>query len=114
MAAAFGKQNCWLAGDAAHQAGPAAAQSMNQGFIEGADLATAIIKIQKGEGNEELLAAYAKASFETWQKMLGLSGGAQPPNDANAWIKANWNRILPSLPATGDDLAKVAARVQAV
>jgi 2-polyprenyl-6-methoxyphenol hydroxylase-like FAD-dependent oxidoreductase len=113
VATAFGKQNCWLAGDAAHQAGPAAAQSMNQGFIEAANLADAIIRIQKGEGNEELLEAYAKTSSETWQKLLGISGAPQPGNGANAWIKGNWNRILPSLPGTGDDLAQLASRVQA-
>ena len=137
VAAAFGKQNCWLAGDAAHQAGPAAAQSMNQGLIEAVNLAEAIIKIQKGEGDEQLLATYAQNSLETWQKMLGISGAAPPPKNGNAWtkdsgtlpyvgafsvappkgsdawLKANWNRILPSLPATGDDLARAALHVQA-
>jgi 2-polyprenyl-6-methoxyphenol hydroxylase-like FAD-dependent oxidoreductase len=112
VAAAFGKQNSWLAGDAAHQAGPAAAQSMNQGCLEAANLADAIIRIQKGDGDEQLLTAYAKTSLETWQQMLGITGGAMPPTSANAWIKSNWNRILPCLPATGNDLPKAVARIQ--
>jgi 2-polyprenyl-6-methoxyphenol hydroxylase-like FAD-dependent oxidoreductase len=112
VAAAFGQQNAWLAGDSAHQAGPAAAQSMNQGLLEAASLAEAIIKIQKDEGDEILLAAYAQTSLETWQRMLGLTGAVPTPGSANPWIKANWNRILPSLPATGEGLAKTATRVQ--
>ena len=65
------------------------------------------------DASKELLEAYAKTSSETWQKLLGISGAPQPANGANAWIKGNWNRILPSLPGTGDDLAQLASRVQA-
>jgi len=114
IATAFGKENCWLAGDAAHQTGPAAAQSMNQGFIEATRLAEAIIHIQKGDGNEELLAAYAKASLESWHKMLGISGETEPANTATDWIKSNWNRILPSLPGTAEQLPGLAGRIQAI
>ena len=34
LARRYGKERCWLAGDAAHQTGPAGMQSMNVGLIE--------------------------------------------------------------------------------
>src|SRR5206468_12569090 len=39
LAMSFGRNRCWLAGDAAHQTGPVGVQSMNAGFREAGHLA---------------------------------------------------------------------------
>lgn len=45
VARQFGRDRCWLAGDAAHQTGPMGVQSMNVGMAEAATLAGALRRV---------------------------------------------------------------------
>jgi 2-polyprenyl-6-methoxyphenol hydroxylase-like FAD-dependent oxidoreductase len=61
VARQFGKEQCWLAGDAAHQTGPAGMQSMNIGFREAAHLADAITHVLRKGGSKKLLQNYERS-----------------------------------------------------
>ena len=51
LAKQFGRNRCWLAGDAAHQTGPVGVQSMNVGFCEAEALSSALHKILRESGS---------------------------------------------------------------
>ena len=53
VAKQFGRDRCWLAGDAAHQTGPVGVQSMNVGMAEAATLAGCLAPDSAREGPAE-------------------------------------------------------------
>ena len=55
LAKQFGRDRCWLVGDAAHQTGPVGVQSMNVGMAEAEALAGVLRKIVSEEAPLELL-----------------------------------------------------------
>lgn len=106
VAASFGEQRVWLAGDAAHSTGPLGGQSINVGLHEADDLARRIGEALVG-GTGPLGAGYAKQRRLEWDRLFGL--GPSVPSLARApdWVAKNIARLLPSLPASGDDLDDV-------
>ncbi len=112
VAAQAGKGRCWLVGDAAHQTGPAGVQSMNAGFAEAENLAEAIAKIIRENGEPGLLGAGTTELRSRWDKLLGLGGGLQARSDTPEWISGQKSRILPCLPGTGTDLATYAGQLK--
>jgi NADPH-dependent dioxygenase len=112
MAKAFGRDRCWLAGDAAHQTGPVGVQSMNAGLCEAADLVGAIRKILRERAPAEALDTYNRERQDEWRRLLGLSGGLKARANTNAWVSERRARILPCLPAVDADLARLAAQLQ--
>jgi 2-polyprenyl-6-methoxyphenol hydroxylase-like FAD-dependent oxidoreductase len=108
LAKPFGNDRVWLAGDAAHQTGPVGGQSMNAGLLEGADLADRLSRILREGASRELLEAYSREHREDWQRLLGVKAGLSAGPQAGAWAKAHAARVLPCLPALGEDLARVA------
>jgi len=109
LAEAFGRGRCWLAGDAAHQTGPAGVQSMNGGFLEAADLVARICRILREETEVESLGHYNAEQQRTWEQMLGFTGGLSPRAGADPWIRDHCEQILPGLPGLGQDAAALAA-----
>lgn len=93
----FGRDRVWLAGDAAHLAGPLAVRSMNVGLREARDLAERIARVARGEGAPDLLQAYGAERLEEWRGLLGLERRA----GRNARRRA-------CLPASGADLETLA------
>jgi len=112
LAKQFGEKRCWLAGDAAHQTGPVGVQSMNMGFREGASLATILHKILREGGSLSLLDGYNRDQQKEWKMLLGLNGGLKAGSGTNPWVAKRSARILPSLPACGTDLEKLAAQLE--
>jgi 2-polyprenyl-6-methoxyphenol hydroxylase-like FAD-dependent oxidoreductase len=112
MAKAFGRNRCWLAGDAAHQTGPVGVQSMNAGLSEAAALVGVIRNILRDRANADGLEAYNRGRQDEWRRLLGLSGGLKPRANANAWVSERRARILPCLPGADADLARLAAQLQ--
>ncbi len=104
VAKSFGNLRCWLAGDAAHQTGPAAMQSMNLGLLEGPHLAEAIIQVLRAKGSPGLLRAYDEMCRTVWRQMLGLNGAPRGLPGVDPWVQQRGARILACLPASGDDL----------
>jgi 3-(3-hydroxy-phenyl)propionate hydroxylase len=107
----FGRNRCWLAGDAAHQTGPVGMQSLNVGLREAADLAGRAKKILREKASEELLQAYNSDRRADWQRLLGLGGGPTPAESADPWIKQHRAKIPPCLPASGEDLTVLLKRL---
>jgi len=88
----------WIAGDAAHSAGPSAAHSMNLGFEEVWELIGR--RVERGRVreivNEELAAA--------WQWMFGRSGRLQATETTPEWAHSLDLSVLDAIPASGAHL----------
>lgn len=96
VAGRFGRERIWLAGDAAHLAGPLAVRSMNVGLREARDLADRVARILAGQGDRELLEVYNRERLMEWRWLLELERRAQGPSRAD--------RVLACLPASGIEL----------
>jgi 2-polyprenyl-6-methoxyphenol hydroxylase-like FAD-dependent oxidoreductase len=113
LSRSFGKGGVWLAGDAAHQAAPVGVHSMNSGLVEARELAARISQILRAEGPSSLLDEFATNTHDTWRRLLtadsvrALSGTAA----GDPWVRQNAARILPCIPASGDDLALLLEQV---
>jgi 2-polyprenyl-6-methoxyphenol hydroxylase-like FAD-dependent oxidoreductase len=108
----FGQGRCWLAGDSAHQTGPVGVQSLNVGLFEAKALADALRKILRDEAPLEILKAYDVAGQDEWRQLLGQAGGFWADSETSQWVRENSSRILPCLPASGEDLARIAAQLK--
>ena len=111
LAASFGRGRTWLAGDAAHLTGPAGMQSMNAGLQEAHELAASIARIRAGEIGLERLDAYGRSRLAEWGFLLGRRGSLRPVVAASEFVARNAARLLPCLPAVGDDLTPLAAQL---
>jgi 2-polyprenyl-6-methoxyphenol hydroxylase-like FAD-dependent oxidoreductase len=107
LAKRFGNQHCWLAGDAAHQTGPGGMQSMNRGLVEAEKLADALTSVLNGKAPLDRLETYNQECREEWRRLLGLSGAITTRPKTDVWIKQQSARILPCLPASGEDLSQL-------
>src|SRR5262249_25374403 len=111
LADEFGRNRCWLAGDAAHQTGPIGMQSMNLGLQEAAGLAANLKKILREQAPLELLQTYNSRGRAVWQRLLGISGGLKPTAQAQAWAKERCAQISTCIPASGEDLTHLLNRL---
>ena len=106
----FGHGRVWLAGDAAHIAGPIGMQSMNLGLCEGVELGHILSGLLSGNASFESLANYDPNFRLEWKRLLN------PADLSSKTIGADRNgviaeRLLPCLPATGDDLHRLFAQL---
>jgi 2-polyprenyl-6-methoxyphenol hydroxylase-like FAD-dependent oxidoreductase len=111
VARQFGRDRCWLAGDAAHQTGPVGVQSMNVGMAEAATLAGSLRKILREKAPLNLLEACNREWQDEWRRLLGLTGGLKPRSETTPWVCERRARILSCLPASHEDLARLAAQL---
>ena len=105
VAKQFGRDRCWLAGDAAHQTGPVGVQSMNVGMGEAVALAGSLRRILREKATLSLLEACDHEWQAEWRRLLGLTGGLKPRTDTAPWVRERRGRILSCLPASHEDLA---------
>jgi len=112
LAREFGRSRCWLAGDAAHQTGPVGVQSLNLGFREAETLAGLVQKIVRENAPLQSLAAYGARYQAEWRRLLGLSGGLSSAAATDPWVRQRSARLLPCLPATGEDVAPLARQLK--
>lgn len=99
LAGRFGRDRIWLAGDAAHLAGPLAVRSMNVGLREARDLADRMARVIAGQGESELLEAYNRERLMEWRWLLELERRGQGPHRVD--------RVLACLPASGLELEEL-------
>lgn len=111
VARQFGQGRCWLAGDAAHQTGPVGMQSLNVGLLEARDLADRLRRLMFNEAAPETLADYQAGRQAEWRGLLGLAGGLKPGPSAASWARQRAGRLLSMLPATGEDLRRLAGQL---
>ena len=111
LARTFGQANVWLAGDAAHQAAPVGVQSMNSGLFEARELAAIIARGQRAGGSTALLDRFAADMHGVWLRLLdeGRSVGALA--GADPWVRQRAAKILPCVPASGDELEPLLAQI---
>ena len=104
LARSFGTGGVWLAGDAAHQAGPVGVHSMNSGLVEAHELATRMTRILRAGGNPSLLEEFAAERHDAWQWLVGAGRDVRALPGASAWVQQTRARILACLPASGEDV----------
>jgi NADPH-dependent dioxygenase len=107
----FGQGRCWLAGDAAHQTGPAGAQSMNLGLAEASELAESMAAILHDNSSLNLLESYNQKCRAQWDHLLVTK---QPPtlsDQANPWVRRRASEILRCVPASGEALSLLLAQL---
>jgi pentachlorophenol monooxygenase len=103
----FGSGRMWLAGDAAHLAGPAAIQSMNSGLQEAHDLAGRIAAVLRQGSPLSGLGSYTSRWSRVWERIRAFR--ATP--EANPFVKQHGSKLAASLPASGDDLNALAEKL---
>jgi 2-polyprenyl-6-methoxyphenol hydroxylase-like FAD-dependent oxidoreductase len=111
LASAYGRDRFWLVGDAAHQTGPAGMQSMNVGLSEANELADKIARILRENASPDLLESYNRDRLRQWRHLLGIEGRLSPTPQAEPWVKQRCDRLLPCIPASGDDLVQLARQI---
>ncbi len=111
LAEHFGQNRCWLAGDAAHQTGPAAAQSMNVGMAEASALAERLHRILRQGAPLQILESYNQERQAEWSRLLGLNGGFRLGDSASAWVRLHSPDLVSCIPASGEDLPRLAAQL---
>lgn len=106
LVSSLGRGGVWLAGDAAHLGPPIGVHSMNVGLAEAVDLAE---RCARGE-DEEALGAYDRDVRSRWEWLFDLAEGRgiEDGSDADPWTRERAGRILTALPASGDDLRRLA------
>ena len=94
LAASFGSDRIWMAGDAAHLTGPLGGQSMNVGLREAVQLAEGIASALHAGATMEPLHAYGVSRMQEWKQLFG----------AGVPFASRRALLLPCIPASGDDL----------
>ena len=64
------------------------------------------------QGSVEPLQDYNRQRVAEWRGLLGLDGGLVPQADTDPWIRQHAEQLLPCLPASGPDLAALAAQLK--
>jgi 2-polyprenyl-6-methoxyphenol hydroxylase-like FAD-dependent oxidoreductase len=112
LAKRFGVGRCCLAGDAAHRTNPIAAQSMNVGLREAAELSRAVKSIIQERAPLDLLEGYHRERHNAWNELLGLSNRSAMNQLTPGWVKERYARLLPCIPASGGDLLAFLKRMR--
>jgi 2-polyprenyl-6-methoxyphenol hydroxylase-like FAD-dependent oxidoreductase len=107
----FGRDRCWLVGDAGHQTSPVGVQSMNLGMAEASTLAGPLRRILREKAPFSLLETCEREWQAEWCRLLGVSGGLKAAKSALPWVQERQGRILSCLPASYEDLAPLAGQL---
>jgi 2-polyprenyl-6-methoxyphenol hydroxylase-like FAD-dependent oxidoreductase len=107
----YGRDRCWLVGDAAHQTGPVGVQSMNVGFSEAEALTSALRKILRESGSMSLLRNFNEDQSRRWRQLLGMAGGLKSTPETPEWVRERSGRILPCLPGSNGGLNQLAGQL---
>lgn len=107
----FGKGLCWLVGDAAHQTGPVGVQSLNVGLREAGELADVLKNRLQDGATTNGFDGWERRWRAEWKQLLGLEGALKATDDADNWVQQHAVKILPCLPASGDDLVRCVKQI---
>ncbi|WP_321472131.1 NAD(P)/FAD-dependent oxidoreductase [uncultured Paludibaculum sp.] len=111
LAASFGQHRTWLAGDAAHLAGPVAVQSMNIGLFEAHEFSNLIAGILRGRGTLADLDACGDRWHAEWRRLQGLEAPLQAVAETDPWIAEHAVDLPGCLPGFGAEVAQLAAQI---
>ena len=104
LARPFGHGRVWLAGDAAHVTSPFGGQSMNGGLAEAYDLVGQMAACIAGAKSVAVLEQHGAVREREWHRLLGLNVQFDVLPHAPSWLAEQARRIVPALPASGQDL----------
>jgi 2-polyprenyl-6-methoxyphenol hydroxylase-like FAD-dependent oxidoreductase len=107
LARRFGKRRVWLAGDAAHVTSPLGGHSMNVGLAEAAALAQRVADCVKRNDGTSAVEHYGSEREREWHKLLGLNVRFDLLPHAPPWLATHARRLVPALPASGQDLVEL-------
>ena len=108
----FGRGRVWLVGDAAHMTYPVGIQSMNVGFREGYELAAIIADALQGRDVTGAFDAFNRKWLEEWAFLMGEKGRPRSAAQADPFIRSIGDKMVSSLPASGEDLRRLARMLQ--
>ena len=81
------------------------------GLREAADLSARLTEILRKNAPLDSLGQYGREYAVQWRHLLGIDEGLTPTEGAQPWASRYCSRILPCIPATGDDLKTLAAQI---
>ncbi len=84
---------------------------MNVGMGEAISLARTIRGVLREKAPLNRLEACDREWQGEWQRLLGLTGGLKPGKGASPWVRERCGRILPCLPASYEDLTRMAGQL---
>lgn len=105
----FGRGGVWLAGDAAHVGLPIGVHSMNLGLIEALGWAERVAAAVRGKGSGEDLEAFGRERRGEWERLVAPE--VRPRKDAEEWVAESAERIVTCIPASGEDLTRLAGQL---
>lgn len=111
LAQSFGHDRIRLVGDAAHMTAPAGIQSMNVGLLEARDLANTLADVLLDGALPDRIAACGRRWHAEWRRLLGLDARLAATDSTDPWIAQHANRLLPCLPASGEQLTRLAQQL---
>ena len=111
LAASFGRDRAWLAGDAAHLTGPAGMQSMNAGLREAFDLTSRLAAVLRRRKPASVLEDYGRERLREWRFLLGQAGGLESLPATPAFAAKHAARLLAGLPGTDEGIDRIAAQL---
>jgi 2-polyprenyl-6-methoxyphenol hydroxylase-like FAD-dependent oxidoreductase len=85
---------------------------MNLGLVEAEELAGTLKKVLRDHGPADLLETYHQKRCSEWRQLLGLAGSPKPRAKTDLWIKEHSARILPCLPASGEQLSHLLGQLE--
>ena len=109
VAARFGVGRVWLTGDAAHSNGPLGGQDLNVGMVEANHLALRVVQHIDRRGAIHLDLPYTEQRHLAWQRLWAIDPRTTGVGFDS--IRRDVARVLPSLPASGDDLDDLLAQL---
>jgi 2-polyprenyl-6-methoxyphenol hydroxylase-like FAD-dependent oxidoreductase len=104
LASRFGEGRVWLVGDAAHSTLPLGGQSLNVGIHEANELGERMADALGRSTPPSFGPHYSEQRRIEWQRLFGLGPSRPDADRAPDWVKRHIQTLLPSLPASGDDL----------
>lgn len=114
LASTFGQNRCWIAGDAAHLAGPIAIQSMNIGLFEAHEFSAAIGGALRGRGTLADLEACGARWHAEWRHLHGLDAPFETTPQTDPWIAEHAAALHGCLPGFGAEVARLAAQLNLI
>jgi len=106
-----GKDRTWLVGDSAHITGPVGVQSMNIGMREADDLAARLGKILRSSLSDQTLKNYSTERESEWRMLLEPENSVRVDSSCDDWLQKRAVRIVPCVPAGGEDLQAVLSQI---
>jgi hypothetical protein len=69
-------------------------------------------KILRDQAPLSLLETCHRQWQDEWRRLLGLTGGLKPATETSPWVRERRARILSCLPASHEDLARLAGQLK--